>query len=303
MNRSWQKALLLFSGLLFLQVAGLFLFWKERFECRVVIQVHPSNHLDQAANICNVETLRGYLERADLAASIKTQYQLHAEEGPTEKPLIPRKFQEVDAVNGVLAFRFRHPSAETARNVVAAMLDSMEREWRKDVELRTRGIFQADVNVLALTIQKMDSQMENIPRSSQTTASLSEGPLAVFLSGYRVLTPNPVFEQLFLDREKAARRLEEIHALLSLPFVASETVLRWSVIAPPSLPRLPSWPSRQDLLMLALLNSLIWTMAWLVWVSNRETLHSSVRVSAQAFVQTSAQATKETSPTPSSLPS
>ncbi|MBF0502402.1 MAG: hypothetical protein HQM09_19845 [Candidatus Riflebacteria bacterium] len=288
MNRAWRKVLFIFVGLLFIQVTGLLIFWKERFECRAVVQVHTSNHLDQAANICNVETLRGYLERSDVAEAIKQQFRLSEEEGFTEKPLIPRKFQEVDSANGVLAFRFRHPSAEIARKVVSTMLESMEREWRKDVESRTRDIFLADMHFIQLSIQKMDDQMLEIPRSSQTAASLTGGFLAPFFPGYRVFTPNPVFEQLFLDREKIARRLEEIRTLLSLPCVASETVLRWSVIAPPSLPRLPVWPSRQDLIWLAILNSFIWSIAWLIWVSNRETLNPTVKSTIETSLKSSA---------------
>lgn len=255
---------ILFVFLLVIQLAGIFTVFSEKYECRAVIQIQPATSQDQF-NVCNVETIRGLLERWDLDSEVKKRFDLEKDDGPTQQPLIPRRFQEADPNNNLFAFRFRHKSAETAQGVVTAFLEGIERSWRSESEAHFKSVLEGELNALQRNLGLMETQSAKIPQSLQMLASSTSPGISSVFSGAVISYPNPEYEHLITDRNLTIRRIEEINLLLSQSSLAAHKPLRWTILARPTKAERPLWPTRMDLAFLALVNSLVWSAAFFLW--------------------------------------
>lgn len=260
MPRLWRSALWLAAALLAVQIAGVFLLWKERFESGAVIQMLPASHLDFSEDVCNVETIRSLLEAPDLAAEVKARFGLDKEAGWTARPLIERRFQESDPALGTFRFRFRHPSPDVACGVVQALLEGVEARWQAVSRARARYILEQDAQVLDMNLGQFDRQLASMSAfriiAQPASGSLWAGILPTFVGA------SPHFEETRYQQLNLARRRSEIAIMLGRPGGSPDPVPRWRVVVPPVVATRPVWPSRLDLLVVCLLNSLLWAGAW-----------------------------------------
>jgi len=255
----------IFAVLLAVQAAFLFGVWQDSYEAGAVLQVHPPHALNQTGDRLDIETLRAYLERLDLAREIRTRFDLEREMGASERPLISRRHQEADIPAQILRFRFRHRSPDVAFGVVDGLVRGIERSWRLDQERRLRDIFTRDTVLMELTLRQFDRQLAAMPTIRDVPVSPVFPGLGSAGIALAIGWPNPTKDTFTLERERLSRRYEEIRELLARPAVASEGVLGWTVLSPPQMPDRPVWPARLDLLLIALVNALVWSVAWVLW--------------------------------------
>ncbi|NLI76723.1 MAG: hypothetical protein GX442_09815 [Candidatus Riflebacteria bacterium] len=263
MHRHLRSTLILATVLLGLQVAAVFLVWQERFESGAVLQVLPPSHLDLSEDVCNVETLRGLLESPDLWTEIRQRFDLERSPAWTARPLIERRFQEADPLQGTFRFRFRHHSPAIAYEVVGALLAGMESRWQAAVRARTRFLLQQDARVLDMNLGQFDRQLAAMPAEKTVLAVASTSAWAGILPTF--LGASPHFEDVQAQRRNLGRRRSEISIMLDQPTGFPELVPRWRVVVPPVLPDRPVWPSRPDLLVISILNALLWAGGWFLF--------------------------------------
>ncbi len=264
MNNPLRSSVILFLVLLVLQHAVVLMSMDEKYESRAVIQIQPPTPAEQY-NVCNVETIRGFLEHWDLDADVRRSFGLEAESGPSQKPLVPRRFQEADPVSNTFAFRFRHSSPETAQKVVAAFLEGIENRWRVESETRLRNVLSEELNSLERNLPMLQNQIREMAPSRTMLASSANAWVPGMIPEISISYPNPEFEQLVTERNRAVRRLEEIRILLARPALKTDIPARWAVLAGPTVAQRPLWPSRKEMSGLALINSLVWAVAFFAW--------------------------------------
>ncbi len=260
MRTPWKSAFGLAIGLLVVQLVAVLALWHEKFESGAALQVLPPSHLDFSEDVWNVETLRSLLESPDLEAEVRARFGLDPQQNWTARPLVERRFQEVDPVQGILRFRFRDSSPEVARGVVQALLDGMEARWRSAARSRTRFLLEQDAQVLDMNLEQFDRQLAVMPPYKTVLEVATGSPWAGLLPSF--VGASPHFEDLRAQRLNLARRRAEIGIMLARPGGSPDPVPRWRVVAPPVTAQRPVWPSRRDLLVVSLVNALLWAGAW-----------------------------------------
>lgn len=268
MSTEIRKAGIAFFCLLFVQLVGIWSGFSEKYESRAVLQIQPAVPLDQFY-ICNVETIRSLLERWDLDAEVRKRFGLDKDPGSTQQLLISKRFQEADPNTNMFSFRFRHKSPDIAQGVIAAFLDGIEKRWREGAEKRFKSVLAGELVSLERNLVLMESQLKALPESRTVSASPTSPVLAQMFSGAILSYPNPEFDALTKDRNLTIRRMQEVRQLLSGPLPENHTPLRWLVIATPTRPERPVWPTNLDLAFLALINSLIWSAGVFIWYKLR----------------------------------
>lgn len=265
------KCLLIFFITFSIQLIIILFIWKEKYECKTVIQILPQSRLEQSDDCWNIEVLRQILENPKIEQTIIEKFNLtEYKKRKSYKQLIEKKFQEVDFTNNLIRFRFRYHNPKIAQSVVEYYIDEIQNFWKTQSKERYKSILNYELHNLNNQIDVLSNQITKTPKFKLAYGISSyfvEDPLASstfnFINFPTIIKNNEIIENFELQYQILQKRKHEITNILNNDSLLNP-IPRLRIVVPPITTTQPIWPSKYDLTVISIFNSLFLSLTYFI---------------------------------------